>query len=444
MKFYRGNISATAEDCECQRVMEAFALADIELVDAPSVSSSQAIVHILGCGQSLDVSELTHTPDLLVVFGQNHGYVTAAHQVFYWTGCIEVLAKQLSGWFLMAPPELPAELNMIGESPALMHSVAMIKCMAEADAPVLIKGETGTGKEVAARAIHYLSNRQGGPFVPVNCGAYTDELFLSEFFGFERGAFTDAKQARAGLVEQAENGTLFLDEIDSLSLKAQVTLLRFLQNYEYRRLGSKQPQYANVRIVAASNKKLHELVVSQAFREDLFYRLDILSLDVPPLRQRIDDLVLLCTYFLDQLSRRYRQPSKYLSTATLQWMCAYDWPGNIRELENYLHKLYILSPLREIHVPAVKGVPDPTLGSEQDCIASGGVLGNDSISVSLAPFKEEKARAVEQFERQYLQKVMQQCNGNVSEAARLAGKERRSFTRLIEKYDVSREQFLSI
>lgn len=331
------------------------------------------------------------------------------------------------------------KLTIIGESRPMVRTRKLIKKVADYRTPVLIKGETGTGKELVARGIHYSGDRSDAPFVPLNCGAFNDELFLSELFGHEKGAFTDAKREKIGLLEQADGGTLFLDEIDSLSFKAQVSLLRFMQENEYRPVGSERIKKADVRVVSATNKNLNTQIDQGTFREDLFYRLDVLSIEVPSLRSRGGDVEMLSDYFLEQFSIKYRTDKKKLHKDTLRWFREYSWPGNVRELENYLHRLFILVDDNIIRIPEVKG--DPVLID-----ISGLVTGSDG-ETKLRPdeigfFKEEKNRVIESFEREYVHNVLYHCGGNVSLAAKKAGKERRAFGKLIKKYGIDRQKYL--
>ncbi|MFN7957028.1 MAG: sigma-54 dependent transcriptional regulator [Holophagaceae bacterium] len=310
---------------------------------------------------------------------------------------------------------------MIGHSPALRETLRLVARMAACDAPVLIEGETGTGKELAARAIHYQSVRKDGPFIPVNCGAIPDTLIESELFGHRRGAFTDARDNQPGLVTLAEGGTLFLDEVDALSAKGQVTLLRFLQDQEFRPLGARQVQRGNVRILAASNSSLSLLAERGAFRTDLLYRLKILCLELSPLRERSGDIEELAAWFLKACSQRFGLGTKVIHPDTLAWMKRYPWPGNVRELENLLYREYLLSegpilridPPKALHPPPQE-FPEPGVGE--------------------LTFHRAKARAVEAFERAYLVGLLGLAGGNVSLAAKLAGKERRSLGKLLKKY----------
>lgn len=327
------------------------------------------------------------------------------------------------------PPEVGA--NIIGESPQVRELLRVMARVARYDAPVLIKGETGTGKELVARGIHYTSSRSAQPFVPVNCGALNDELLLAELFGYEKGAFTDAKRNHRGLVAQAAGGVLFLDELDSLSPKGQAALLRFLQEQEYRPLGSESLYKGDVRVIAATNKDLEVQVARGEFREDLYYRVHLLDVELPPLRARTGDVHVLAEHFLAELSRRYSTPPKRLHASTLRWMTAYAWPGNVRELQNYLYRLFVLSPGPIIYVPSMKGNPVPLVG------VSAAAAGTERLSA----FSDEKARVLAEFERTYLDRVMAATKGNISLAARRAGKERRAFRRLLKKHGIERRRY---
>lgn len=322
------------------------------------------------------------------------------------------------------------EGNIIGKSPALKSLLEVVANIARYDAPTLLKGETGTGKELVARSLHYCSARCDEPFVPVNCGSLSDNLLLAELFGYEKGAFTDAKKSHAGYVQQANGGSLFLDEIDSLSAKAQVALLRFLQENEYRPLGSEATRQANVRIICATNQNLDNLVMKGQFREDLYYRLHVLDVAIPPLRSRENDIGILAEHFLHQFSIQYNEPIKYLHPKTLAWMVDFDWPGNIRELENYIYRIAILSDSQLIIAPGIKGDPIQIAANAQPL-----------PQAQPNTLKEAKAAVIKRFEERFLKTMMKQTDGNVSEAARRAGTERRVFGRLLKKYGIERSQF---
>ncbi|HEY6924740.1 MAG TPA: sigma-54 dependent transcriptional regulator [Steroidobacteraceae bacterium] len=332
--------------------------------------------------------------------------------------------------------------NIVGRSPQLHELLRVVSILARYDAPVLIKGETGTGKELVARGIHYSSARRDQPFVPVNCGALNDELLLAELFGYEKGAFTDAKRAHRGLVEQAAGGVLFLDEVDSLTPRGQAALLRFLQEQEYRPIGGTSVLKSDVRVITATNKDLEKLVSQACFREDLYYRIHLLDVVVPPLRTRAGDIDALAEHFLAQFSSRHGTPLKHLHPLTRQWMLEYEWPGNIRELQNYLYRVFVLSRGPTILVPHVKGDP---ISMHSDGVGSRSPTGEES-GVSPGPALQslscEKGRVLKQFEYNYLHKVMLAAKGNISLAARRAGKERHAFRRLLKKHGLDRQGFI--
>ena len=337
----------------------------------------------------------------------------------------EILESAIAGGIAAADGTLPP--GFIGESPGFLCMRQSIQRIARAMAPVLIEGETGSGKELAARAIHYLSERRNRPFVPINCGAIPEHLVESELFGHTRGAFTDARQARPGVIAQANGGSLFLDEIDSLSSKAQVVLLRFLQDSRYRPIGQDREHESDVRILAASNRPLRALAASGEFRCDLLYRLDILCLHIPPLRERGEDVALLGRHFLKRFCLQYGFVEKSLHPETLQWMRDHRWPGNIRELENLVHRLVLMTDGEEIHhggaeAQAVDADEHERLGGRRN-------------------FHDAKAIAIANFEQRYLAELMREAKGNVSAAARLAKKERRALGKLLRKHGIDRQGF---
>ncbi|NOY61538.1 MAG: sigma-54-dependent Fis family transcriptional regulator [Gammaproteobacteria bacterium] len=316
---------------------------------------------------------------------------------------------------------------MIGHSPAFLDTIKLIKKFARCDAPILIEGETGTGKEMAARAIHYLGNRRDFPFIPVNCGAIPDNLLENELFGHEKGAFTDACSAQPGIVELAHRGTLFLDEVDTLSSKAQVALLRFIQSQEYRPLGSHKIKTADVRIVTATNSNLERITQSNHFREDLMFRLNVLTVTMPPLRERSGDIEPLAQHLLKKLSCQYRQDAKFLHPDTLENMKRHSWPGNVRELENVLHREFLLSEGTTIHSNTFSGCTYERRQTRRD---------RRTEQFIGKKFGDAKASAISEFESTYLQWLINATNGNISEAARRAGKERRALGKLIKKYNL--------
>jgi DNA-binding NtrC family response regulator len=308
---------------------------------------------------------------------------------------------------------------MLGESPRFVETVARLSRFARYDASVLIEGETGTGKELAARAIHYDSRRRAKPFVPVNCGALQDSLIENELFGHRRGAYTGADRDTAGVVASAEGGTLFLDEVDALSPKGQVALLRFLEDRQFRPVGGQAQRTADVRVISASNRSLHDLTTSTQFRTDLLYRLRVMYVQLPPLRDRPGDAVLLAQHFVQMFSARFEKPALPFSPAALAWIATHAWPGNVRELENVVCESFLLATGSEIDVPALVG--------------DGREPGVDNRS-----YRGAKQRAMQDFERAFLSRALRSAGGNVSQAARLIQTERRHLGRLLKKHGLAK------
>lgn len=314
--------------------------------------------------------------------------------------------------------------SLVGESESFLRIIEKIPPLAHSHATVLIAGETGTGKELFARAIHYHGPRQGKPFIPVNCGALPDHLFENELFGHTKGAFTDASSAEQGLIAEAEGGTLFLDEVDALSPSAQVKLLRFLQNGEYRSLGSSRTLIADARIIAATNTDLRQRVEAKLFREDLYHRLNVLSLSLPPLRERVSDIPLLTTHFLVRHRRQYGRGPLRLSPGARQKLLVYPWPGNVRELESVIQRALILSD-------------SPTLQPEDIELP----LTHPGGASEARSLREAKIQTLRGFEQSYLANLLAAHRGNITHAAKAAGKERRAFQRLLRKYSLDRRSF---
>jgi two-component system response regulator GlrR len=313
--------------------------------------------------------------------------------------------------------------DFIGSDPQFVRQVERLPAIAVCDAGVLIFGETGTGKEVCAQAVHYLSPRAARPWVAVNCGAIPTELLESELFGHVRGAYTAAHASREGLVREAEGGTLFLDDVDCLPLAAQTKLLRFLQEKEYRQVGANALHKANVRVIAASNRSLEELAGRGQFRQDLFYRLNVLNLSLPPLRARRGDIPELALHFARQCARAAGRPEVTLTPAALRRLAAHDWPGNVRELKHLIDRAVLLAT-----GPAI-GPADLELGGE-----AAAPLDEDS-------FQAAKARLVADFERGYIEQLLRSHRGNVTHAAQAARKNRRAFFELMRKHQIEPVRF---
>lgn len=321
-------------------------------------------------------------------------------------------------------PELGL-LQLVGRDAAFRRLVEQLPRAAAAEAPIVLYGETGSGKELVARAIHYLSRRRSKPFVAVDCGCLPEALFENELFGHRRGAFTDAHRDKRGLVEIAEGGVLFLDEVDSLPLGVQAKLLRFLQERSYRRLGEARSRRADISVIAAANTNLRDLVERDAFRADLYFRLAVLTLSIPPLRRRRADIPLLARHFLET-SLPPRATARRVSPAALAKLSRYHWPGNVRELFNVLHRAAVLSVSDQLGPEHI--VFDPGRAPDIDRGWKGQSL-NDA-----------RDEVVAQFEREYIVALLKQSGGNITQAARAAGKERRSFGRLVKKHGIDPKQ----
>lgn len=312
--------------------------------------------------------------------------------------------------------------QLIGQSPAFLAETSKIPLIAKSDTSVLISGETGTGKEVVGRAIHYLSPRAGEPFVPVNCGAIPVDLIENELFGHERGAYTGAGGSRFGLIQEANQGTLFLDEVNSLPLLAQVKLLRFLQNKEYRPLGSTKSLHGNVRVIAATNANLEAEVEAGNLRQDLYYRLNVVPIALPPLRARSTDIILLARHFLAHYAAKLNSPAIAFSPEAERKLLFYRWPGNVRELEHVIERVAVLSTGKIIQEEQI-------------------ILPGENNELTHLSFQEMKAKVISQFETDYIQSLLIAYKGNISKAARAAHKERRTFWGLVRKHKINVQKF---
>jgi two-component system, NtrC family, response regulator GlrR len=310
--------------------------------------------------------------------------------------------------------------NLIGQNVSFLLEVKKIRVVARCDVSVLITGETGTGKELFARAIHYLSPRSGRPFVAVNCGSIPAELAENELFGHVRGAYTGADSSVQGLISEADGGTLFLDDVDCLPLSIQVKLLRFLQEKEYRRLGSSKNISADVRVLASSNGDLMKAVEERNFRKDLYYRLNVVLFRLPPLRERLDDIPLLANHFLKKYAHEFGKDIQLVSERAISQLADHNWIGNVRELENVIERAIVFAS-------------GPVIDDIQ--ISQGGQMRVLPINHSIS-LKEAKAKAIEEFEKDYIERLLSANGGNIARAARAAQKNRRAFFELMRKHNI--------
>jgi len=301
---------------------------------------------------------------------------------------------------------------LIGDHPLIQKITQLIRKVAVTDATILIMGESGTGKELVARAVHTLSSRADRPFIPVNCGAIPAELLESEMFGHERGAFTGAVGARAGMFQLANGGTIFLDEVGEMSGNLQVKLLRVLQDKEVRPVGADRSLKVDVRVIAASNKELAAEVDAGNFREDLFYRLQVIPIVMPPLRERRSDVPLLVRHFLEKHNHKRQGRPARITEEAMVYLWEYDWPGNVRELENLLERLVILS--EDGHI-GVDHLPPTIRSFISEKKIPRATLGEDGLDLNTA---------VEEFENRLIEEALRRTKGNKQAAARLLGLKR--------------------
>jgi DNA-binding NtrC family response regulator len=313
--------------------------------------------------------------------------------------------------------------GIIGRSPAILKVFDIIQTVASSTSSILITGESGTGKELVARAIHSLGNRKDRPFVPINCSAITETLFESELFGHIRGSFTNAFDNKKGLLEVASGGTVFLDEVGDIPLSIQVKLLRAIQEKEIRRIGSTENIKIDVRFISATNRDLKRLISEGKFREDLYYRLNVIEIDMPPLRERDGDIVILAHYFLNRYVRAMNKEIKGFSPDALVALENYPWPGNIRELENAIERAVVMCRSEEIQVCDLPENITRRITSKDIPLFDE----DDS-------YIDAKRKIIESFERNYFIRLLERCNGNLSKAAEIAKMDRSNLRKLLKKY----------
>lgn len=310
------------------------------------------------------------------------------------------------------------ESHIVAWSKPMRDILNILPRLAESQSTVLINGETGTGKELFARAIHYLGSRSGRPFMTLDCGALPENLVENELFGHVQGAYTDAGPHSKGLIKEAHGGTLFLDEVEAMPISIQPKFLRFLQDRQYKPLGQASYISSDVRVVAATNNDLLEAVRQKTFRKDLYYRLNVLLLSIPPLRDRKSDIPALVYHFLHKYTKNSHTKLEILEDTMRSWL-AYDWPGNVRELENEVQKWMFLGCSEVMN--SAQNVDQTTSGS--------------------GPFVEARKEALTRYDRLYLQNLLLHTKGNISEASRLAKVDRKNLRRLLKKYNLDKDQF---
>jgi DNA-binding NtrC family response regulator len=320
--------------------------------------------------------------------------------------------------------------NIIGKSPGMREVFGLLEQAAGLDITVLLGGETGTGKELAARAIHYHSARKERRFVPVNCGALPPDLVESELFGHARGSFTGATGDKSGLFEEAAGGTIFLDEIGEVPLPVQVKLNRALQEREIRRVGDNRAVKVDVRVIAATHRDLKEEARVGRFREDLFYRLHVFPVRLPPLRERKEDIPLLAAHFLEKHARAFRREVEGIDPDALRALTGYPWPGNVRELENAIERAVAVTRGKRVVLkdlpPEVKGLQEGSLPAEE---------------LAKMPFRDAVELARDRVSRDYLVALLREFEGNVTQASARAGMERESLHRLLKRYGIRSDDF---
>lgn len=309
--------------------------------------------------------------------------------------------------------------DIIGKSPKMQELLALVRTVAESNTTVLIQGESGTGKEIIARVIHSSSPRADGPFVAVNCAALPETLLESELFGHEKGAFTGAVARRKGKFELANGGTLFLDEIGDMSPKTQAQLLRIIEEQEFQRIGGSKPIKVDVRIISATNKKLEEMIQQGTFREDLFYRINVVTINVPPLRERKEDIPLLVEYFLKKYSIENKKEIQFVDEDALRLLMKHNWPGNVRELENVIERAVVITKNDFIS-------PDELPSS---------ITGSDAVSTALHEY--DALLSIDELEKRHIIRVLKSCNWNIKKSAEVLKINRTTLYNKMKKYGIS-------
>jgi len=339
------------------------------------------------------------------------------------------------------------ELGIIGRSEQMQQVFKLIGQVAVTDATALITGESGTGKELVARAIYHHSDRNEQPFLAVNCAAIPEQLLESELFGHERGAFTGATGQRIGKFEQCNNGTIFLDEIGDMTPPTQTKILRVLQSGTFERVGGNQPLHVDVRVIAATNKPLEAAVAARQFREDLFYRLNVVRIHIPPLRERRGDVPLLVNYFLEKIGREHTRPPKSIAASVVRALEKYHWPGNVRELENAIRRAHVLAKSDAILMgdlpPEIAGTVATAMNQPPAVIGANDASSTDAAILARQLFqlarRDPKLKVIPTIERELVIQALKETNDNQVHAAKLLGITRATLRKRIEKFGIQRE-----
>lgn len=323
--------------------------------------------------------------------------------------------------------------QLIGKSEPMQRIFDQIKLIASSDVTVLITGESGTGKDLTARSIHGLSPRKDNAFIPVNCPTIPENILESELFGYRKGAFTNAVRDKRGLFQEAEKGTIFLDEIGDIGPSIQTKLLRVLQEKEVKSLGDTKTRKVDVRIIASTNRNLKQKIVDNEFREDFFYRLNVFSIQLPPLRDRITDIPILSEYLVAKHCKKFKKPLKTISEEVMDLLMKYLWPGNVRELENVLVQGILYSKDNIITMADI-----PLKVSDQQTYASKGV---GSSHITSLPYKQAKEKLLYDFNHDYIGARLSMTNGNITKAARLCNMERQALQQIMKRFSIDPELF---
>ncbi len=324
--------------------------------------------------------------------------------------------------------------KLTGESPAMRKVFEQISMVAQSDVTVLITGESGTGKDLTAQSIHSLSPGRKGPFVPVNCPTVPENILESELFGYKKGAFTNAQRDKEGLFQEADKGTLFLDEIGDISPMIQTKLLRVLQEKQIKPLGDTKAVDIDVRIIASTNRDLEEKIRKEEFREDFFYRLNVLTIHLPPLRERPTDIPLLARHIVSSHCRKFNKPEKGISERLMDLLIKHTWPGNVRELENILIQGIVYA---ESDTITCSDVPADDLRPE----TASALGGTDINSLKSLPYRTAKEEVLKTFNHQYIGAMLAITNGNITQAAKKSGLERQALQQIIKRFDIDPDQY---